>query len=126
VSVVADALNDAATRSVDGFLAAWTETDAGRRLNLLEAACGEPVVFADRMGSATGRAAISDYIGAAQRFMPGARLERRGPVELVRDRGRFAWHAVAIDGRQIGAGVTYAEFAPNGLVQRLTGFWDDA
>jgi len=36
-------------------------------------------LFADSMGSADGRAGLDAYIAAAQRFMPGARLERVGP-----------------------------------------------
>lgn len=125
-AVAAETLAEAATRSVDSWMAAWTETDSGQRLALLESACDAPVVFADRMGSASGCEAICDYIGAAQRFLPGARLTRCGPVELVLDRGRFAWEAVAGDGRGLGRGVHFVELTGSGRLRRLTGFWDQA
>ncbi|HSA56448.1 MAG TPA: SRPBCC family protein [Gemmatimonadaceae bacterium] len=125
-AVTAERLAEAATRHVDAFMTAWAETEPSRRLTILEAACEAPAVFADRLGSATGCQAISDYIGAAQRFMPGARLVRCGPVELVLDRARFAWEAVAADGRALGRGAHFVELAGSGRLRRLTGFWDQA
>jgi uncharacterized protein YndB with AHSA1/START domain len=121
---VSEQLSATAESSIDAYVAAWGETDSARRLALLERCWAERALFADSMGSAEGRNELDAYIAAAQRFMPGARLERLGSVMLVLDRARFAWRAVSADGQALGAGVNFTEFDGDGRIARLSGFWD--
>ena len=121
---VAEGLGGAVESAIDGYIAAWGETDAARRLDLLKDCWSDDGLFADSMGSAEGRSGLSSYIEAAQRFMPGARIERVGAATLVLDRARFAWRASAADGTPLGQGMNFAEFDGAGRINRLSGFWE--
>jgi uncharacterized protein YndB with AHSA1/START domain len=121
---VAESLAGVVESAIDSYIAAWAATDAGRRLELLQGCWAEDGLFADAMGSAEGRIGLSNYIGAAQQFMPGARLDRVGGATLVLDRARFAWRASDADGRSLGHGTSFAEFDPGGRITRLSGFWE--
>jgi uncharacterized protein YndB with AHSA1/START domain len=121
---VAESLAGLVESAIDSYVAAWAATDADRRLELLQGCWSDDGLFADSMGSAEGRIGLSNYIGAAQQFMPGARLERVGEATLVLDRARFAWRASAADGHVLGKGTSFAEFDPVGRITRLSGFWE--
>jgi len=121
---VGEWLAPAAEAAIDAYVAAWAETDPARRMALLRQCWSESGLFADAMGSAEGRANLDGYIAAAQRFMPGTRLERLGGATLVLDRARFAWRTSAPTGAVIGQGVNFAEFDAEGRIARLSGFWD--
>lgn len=123
-AAVAESLAGIVESRIDAYIAAWGEPDSTRRFHLLEQCWSEDGLFADSMGSAEGRAGLNKYIGAARQFMPGARLERVGAATPVLDRARFAWRATAADGTSIGQGVNFVEFDPDGLISRLSGFWD--
>lgn len=123
-AAVGESLAGVVESVIDTYIAAWGETDVGRRLELLNRCWSEDGLFADSMGSAEGRGGLSNYIGAAQQFMPGARIERTDPATLVLDRARFSWRALAADGSPVGQGVNFAEFDSSGRIHRLSGFWE--
>jgi uncharacterized protein YndB with AHSA1/START domain len=123
-AAVGESLAGVVESAIDAYMAAWGETDGGRRIELLNGCWSEDGLFADSMGSAEGRGGLSNYIGAAQQFMPGARIERIGPAALVLDRARFSWRASGADGTPLGQGVNFAEFDSAGRIARLSGFWE--
>jgi uncharacterized protein YndB with AHSA1/START domain len=125
-AVLQERLGPGVESTIDAYLAAWNETDPARRAVLLEQCWSENGLFADFMGSAEGRAGLEAYIAAAQRFMPGARLERIGPPALVLDRARVAWRATRPDGAPLAQGVNFVELGADGRIVRLSGFWEGA
>lgn len=125
-AVLKESLGPGLESTIDAYLAAWNETDPARRAMLLEQCWSDEGLFADSMGSAEGRAGLEAYIAAAQRFMPGARLERLGPASLVLDRARVAWRAAGADGAVLGQGVHFVELGCDGRIARLSGFWEAA
>ncbi|HEX9892969.1 MAG TPA: SRPBCC domain-containing protein [Gemmatimonadales bacterium] len=110
--------------AVAAWIAAWGETDPVRRAELIADCWEDGSLFADHLGIAEGPAGLGGYIAGAQQFLPGSRLELRGPVEVVLDRVRFQWAGILADGTVIGAGVNFGELSPGGRYARMTGWWN--
>ena len=56
---------------------------------------------------------------------PGFQMARTSGIDRFGDQLRFAWELNAADGTPIVAGLDVAELAPDGRLQRVTGFWGD-
>ena len=63
---------------VDAWFAAWAEPDEAARASGLAAIASPDVRMRDRFSCVDGAAELTLHIGAAQRFMPGMRLQRAG------------------------------------------------
>jgi hypothetical protein len=61
------------------------------------------------------------HIAAAQRFMPGVRLERRGAVRQCQGTVLADWAAVSADGRVLMNGVNVFVFGADGRIESATG-----
>jgi hypothetical protein len=110
--------------AVGHYLNAWNETDAAARAALLEACWEEDATFQDALGAATGRTALSDYIGNAQKFVPGVRLELAGKPEQCGSYYRYAWLIRTPDGNVMGRGANFGQVAGTGRFASAVGFWD--
>ena len=107
---------------VAAYCAAWNETDAAKRRELL-ASCWEPTAaFRDAMGSADGLDALDQYIANAHKLLPGFRLEAAGPADLVHGYVRFPWVIRLPDGSATMRGSNFGQLSPEGKFQFLTGF----
>jgi hypothetical protein len=82
------------------------------------------VRFSDRFSAIGGGDEVSTHIGAAQRFMPGIRLERRGAVRHCQGTVLAEWVALAADGANKGAGTNVFTFGSDGKIAAVTGFWN--
>lgn len=113
------------TATVDTYLAAWSEVDAGRRDELVQRAWAPDGTLTDPPMAAAGQAGISELHATMQGQYPGHRFRRASAVDVHHDRFRVGWQLVAPDGAVVLAGVDVGELADDGRVQRITGFFGD-
>lgn len=123
------AFNELLPQAVNNYLAAWNETDAGKREALLAACWDDAGIFRDSMGTADGRAALNRYIGGAQQFAPGIRLEldnddAAAPPEQCHGYYRFSWAIRLADGKIMGRGTNFGQLTAAGRFASAVGFWN--
>ena len=63
-----------ATHVAEHYIAVWNETDAERRLELLETHWTEDARYVDPLAQARGRPQISALVGGVQQRFPGFRF----------------------------------------------------
>lgn len=106
----------------DAWFAAWNEGDAARRAQLLEDCVCEDVEFRDAYGCVAGRAELAAHITAARQHMPGMRIERDGAPRQVQGRALVDWRVPGPGGSVAARGTNALELAPDGRMERVTGF----
>jgi hypothetical protein len=111
--------------TVDTYLRAWTEPDAGRRAALIESAWCADGRLVDPPLTAEGHAGISDLAAALQAQFPGHTFRRVSGVDAHHDQLRFAWELVGPDGAVALTGLDVGEVAPDGRLVRIAGFFGD-
>jgi hypothetical protein len=109
------------TTIVDGYIAAWNETDADRRRALVADAFADDASYVDPLMTGEGTDGIAAMIGAAQQQFPGHRFELSSGPDAHHDRVRFAWNLVG-NGTPVAAGVDFATVADDGRLRTVTGF----
>jgi uncharacterized protein YndB with AHSA1/START domain len=120
-NVVANEVYADAARSVDAWFDAWTiADDKAREERLVEIATPE-VQFRDRFSVLDGLADLTAHTGAAQRFMPGIRMERKGPVRHCQGTVLADWIAVDRDAKERMSGTSVFMFRPDGKIDSVTG-----
>ncbi len=77
---------------IERYIAAWNETDPGRRRALVDALWAEDGSYTDPLADARGRAEIDGLIGAVQEQFPGFTFTLGGPVDAHHNQARFTWH----------------------------------
>lgn len=122
-NTVADEVNAAAPRTVDAWFAAWSIEDADARSEALAKVTTDDIRFHDRYSAIAGREELSAHIGAAQRFMPKMRMERRGDARHCQGIVLADWTAVAPDGQERGSGSNVFVLDADGQIESVTGFW---
>lgn len=103
-------------QAVDGYVAAWNETDPVRRAELLAASVTDDFEFTGPTGTFRGREAVEGLIVALQTRMAGAVVARSGPVEG----GTFRWAIVTTAGATLLEGVDEVEAAADGRLRRIS------
>ena len=109
------------TNIVDGYIAAWNETDADRRRALVADAFADDASYVDPLMTGEGTDGIAAMIGGAQQQFPGHRFELSAGPDAHHDRVRFAWTLVG-NGTPVASGVDFATLAHDGRLQAVTGF----
>lgn len=107
---------------VASYCNAWNETDARKRRKLLNSCWEADAAFRDGMGSADGLDTLDQYIGNAQKFMAGFKLEPAGKADLVHGYVRFAWVIRQPDGSPMMGGQNFGQLSSAGKFQFLAGF----
>ncbi|MEZ5399766.1 MAG: SRPBCC domain-containing protein [Bryobacteraceae bacterium] len=121
-AVAAEVFNgEAVTALVDAWFAAWAESDGATRRAAFAAIAEDEVVFRDPYSSLEGIDELNAHAGAAQRFMPGIRLTRRGSVRQCQGLALADWVAAGSDGVVRMAGVNVYLLAPRGKIAAVTG-----
>ena len=116
-------INDA----VANYIAAWNETDPGRRRALVASAWAEDGGYLDAHREGAGHDAIDAMIGATQDRFAGYRFRLASGIEAHNNRLRFSWQAGGTQEAPLFfAGTDYAELAPDGRFRMVTGFTDAA
>src|SRR5262245_54804818 len=109
------------TTIVDGYIAAWNETDSDRRRNLVADAFTDDASYVDPVMTGDGTDGIAAMIGAAQQQFPGHRFELSAGPDAHHDRVRFAWTLIG-NGAPVAAGIDFATVADDGRLRAVTGF----
>jgi uncharacterized protein YndB with AHSA1/START domain len=122
-NLVADEVNAGAAGLIDEWFAAFFEPDASAREQSLARISIAAVQFRDRFSFTDGFADLLPHISAAQRFMPGLRMERRGDVRHCQGTALAEWVALAADGRERASGTNVFMFGADGRIESVTGFW---
>ena len=78
--VANEVFSGAAEGMVDGWFDAWAVPDPQARAAAFEAVAEAGVTFRDRYSLLEGVSDLSAHAGAAQRFMPGLRMRRKGGI----------------------------------------------
>jgi uncharacterized protein YndB with AHSA1/START domain len=119
--VVTRELAEPAATTVDRYFAVWSERDAAARRATLAEICAEDIVYRDKYGNASGRDDFDGHIAAAQIHLP-SQLEREGDIRFTLGAVLVDWQAKK-DDQALAKGTTLIELAPDGRIQRVTGFW---
>jgi uncharacterized protein YndB with AHSA1/START domain len=122
-NVVADEANAGAADAVDAWFQAWSEPDAAARETTLARVATPGVRFRDRFSAVDGVSDLVIHLGAAQRFMPGLRLQREGDVRHCQGTVLADWVARAADGQERARGTSVFVITSGGLFDSVTGFW---
>ncbi|MEO6238290.1 MAG: SRPBCC domain-containing protein [Vicinamibacterales bacterium] len=122
-NVVADETHGDPAVLVDAWFAAWAEPHEDARNASLRAIATDEVRMRDRFSSIDGLTDLSLHIGAAQRFMPGMRLQRQGDARHCQGTVIAAWSAAGPDGAPRGQGTNVFTLGPDGRIESVTGFW---
>ena len=122
-NVVADEANAQAAEAIDVWFRAWSIADDADRESVLRAIVEPGVRFRDRFSAVEGLSEIVPHLGAAQRFMPGLRLQRQGEIRHCQGIVLAEWIAVSPDGQQRAAGTNVFTFDATGQIESITGFW---
>lgn len=121
-NVVADEANAGAASAVDAWFSAWAEPDADVRARTLATVVNEDLRLRDRFSNIDGLADLLPHIAAAQRFMPGIRMQRRGDVRQCQGTVLADWIASGSDGQDRMRGTNVFVFGPDGRIETVTGF----
>jgi uncharacterized protein YndB with AHSA1/START domain len=120
-NVVANEAFANAASTVDGWFAAWTIPDEKAREETLAKLVTPTISFRDRYSLLDGIADLVAHTGAAQRFMPGVRLERKGDVRHCQGTVLADWVAKSSDGQEKMSGTNVFVFAPDLRIESVTG-----
>lgn len=106
-----------------GYIAAWNETDAGKRRALIEKVFASGIEYLDPVMQGDGHAGIGALIAGVQERFPGFRFTLKGDASGFADRLRFSW-TLGPDGVEAPIeGTDFVEIA-EGRMARVTGFLD--
>lgn len=123
-NVVCREAHAAAAAKVDAFFAAWSEPDDAARLALLRTAVTDDVSFRDDYGCLSGIEDLNANLAAVQRFLPGMKLGRTGDLAQCQGSALTAWKAEGPEGQPRGKGTSFFDFATDGRIARVAGFWE--
>jgi hypothetical protein len=80
------------------------------------------VQFRDRFSVIEGHGDLAAHTGAAQRFMPGLRIERKGGIRHCQGTILADWVALAANGEERMSGTHVFVLALSGRISSVTGF----
>ncbi len=121
-NAVANEAYAGAQATVDEWYNAWTISDDQARAAVLARIAQPGIVFEDRYSALAGLEDLAAHTGAAQRFMPGIGLARKGEVRHCQGSVLADWTAVDREGRELMAGSSVFRLAPDGRIQSVTSF----
>jgi uncharacterized protein YndB with AHSA1/START domain len=122
-NLIANTVSKDAAALVDRWFATWGEPDATTRERSLAAIAGPDVRFGDRFSCIEGAGELNAYLTAAQHFMPGLRLERRGDIRHCLWHVLADWVALGHDGQERSRGTNLFVLNSDGQIAAVTGFW---
>jgi uncharacterized protein YndB with AHSA1/START domain len=120
-NAVANEVHANAPAVVDGWYAAWTIVDAAERDLALAKVAAPGVQFRDRFSLLDGIDDLSAHIAAAQRFMPGMSLRRKGSVRQCQGTALAEWVAVSTDGVERMSGTSVFRLGADGRIESAIG-----
>jgi len=122
---MAEVMTQDLTATVDAYFAMWNEEDTTKRAQHIEEAWADNGRYVDPARDAEGHAALNDTVSAAPPHFPGHTVRRTSAIDSHHDQLRFAWQVVGPDGSVPVAGIDVGVLAPDGRLQRITGFFGE-
>lgn len=111
--------------AVASYIAAWNETDPGKRRDAIARTWAEDGSYLDAHREGCGHDAIEAMIEATQARFAGYRFRLASGIEAHHDRVRFSWAAGGTaDAPLFFAGTDFATLSPDGRFRAVTGFID--
>jgi uncharacterized protein YndB with AHSA1/START domain len=121
-AVAADAHADASDRA-DRWFAAWNEAGDSARAEAFATLVDAQISFHDAFSCTRGLGDLTAHVTASRHFMPGLTLARSGAARMCQGTALVDWTATRADGTAAGGGINVFEFAPDGRIARVVGFW---
>jgi len=121
-NAVANEVYANARRRVDTWFGAWVIADDAARKEALAAIVTPDVSFRDRYSLLEGLEDLLAHTGAAQRFMPGIRMERKGEVRHCQGVVLADWVALNGETKELMSGTNVFVLGPDGRIESATGF----
>jgi hypothetical protein len=103
------------------YVAAWTETDEGKRRALLEMSWAENGTYNDPTVEVVGREALVQHIGGIHQRFVDCRILLTSRVDEHHSRLRFTWAMVNPEGSRVSEGIDFGEVGSDGRLIRITG-----
>lgn len=111
-----------AASTIDTWFGAWILADHRLREETLLKIVTPGVRFRDRYSLLDGIADMSSHISAAQQFMPGVVLRRKGEVRHCQGTILADWIAVGSEGHEPMSGTSVFDFSPDIRIDSVTIF----
>lgn len=111
--------------TIDAYLAAYGEPDTTRRSTLIESVWAVDGHLVDPPLDGKGHVGISEMAAAMLAHFAGHSFRRSTGVDEHHGIARYGWELVAPDGSVTLAGMDVAEFAGDGKLARVAGFFGD-
>jgi len=105
------------------YVAAWSETDEGKRRALLEKSRVEKGIYTDPTVVVVEREALVQHIGGIHLHFADCRILLTSRVDEHHDRLRFTWAMVNPKGSRVSEGIDFGEVGFDGRLIRITGFF---
>jgi hypothetical protein len=115
--------SELARRCIDIYIDAWNEPQLDRRRLLFAQVMADYGVYTDPVTQIHSRADLVDYVGDMHDKGPGRRVVRTSDVDVHHLVCRFNWRLIQADGTQRPESVDFVEFASDGRIRRVTGFF---
>ena len=122
-NVVLNLLHGTAEGTVDAWFGLWSDPDAESRSRTIARVAVPSVRFQDQFSALEGAEDVAAHVTAAQRFMPGLTIKRRGGVRHCQGVVLSDWEAVGPDGASRGKGTNVFQLGADGRIVSATGFW---
>lgn len=121
-NLVSDEVFVGAASLVDGWFEAWAVTDERARNEAFAKIATPDVCFRDSFSLLDGLADLSAHAGAAQRFMPGVRMRRKGEPRHCQGVVLADWIVSGADGREQMSGSNVFVLGLDRRINCATGF----
>ena len=109
--------------AVETYGSAWSEKDEAKRRAILEKSWADDGVYTDPVSHAEGRDALVALMGGFQEQFKGATIVTTSGVDVHHEKLRFTWKILGEDGKQMMEGIDFGEFAEDGRIKRIVGFF---
>jgi uncharacterized protein YndB with AHSA1/START domain len=109
---------------LDSYFDLWNIGDSDTRLKKMDGLLQQEILFQDKHSCTSGLQDLNAHLTAYQHFMPGMQLKRDGEARHCQGIVLCRWIANKQDGSEVAKGSNVFVLSANGLIQRITGFWD--
>lgn len=111
------------TPLVDGWLAAYADPDAARRLAVIRDSWSREGRLVEPPLEARGHQGISDLAATLQSQFPGHRFERSTAIDAHHQFLRYGWKLLDGNGAAVLEGMDAMELDVDGRIARVVGFF---
>ncbi|MDP9125887.1 MAG: nuclear transport factor 2 family protein [Pseudomonadota bacterium] len=110
-------------RTWETYTSAWQAPTAGAKAIALQASVDAGCVYRDPLTGVVGHAALIDYMIGFHQQVPGGSFKTTS-FRAHSARSVATWHMCDAGGAVIGEGISYGEYAGDGKLLAMTGFFD--